>query len=256
MQQSNLARAIRIALSRVQLPNNLDLDQIRELARLAQLVNEEAITFLADLKTVRTEREYVANQLFRASFDHGRGLLFLIHTNPLDMCGPALALHRSQIENFLRGAYLGFLADDEQLQDFLESDDGIRERNLKGKWQTIGPIRLASKVETLIDSLGELNDSEEKESSLSVMVENAWTPLCGMVHGGKAVRAFYEDGQGQIGADIPLPIMVHTIRNCYAITNFGFILVIAKIYGLEGIPRDSAFAKATANFIRFLKSIE
>ena len=175
MQQSNLVRAIRIALSKVKVPKHIDLSEIQELARLAQLVNEEAITFLADLKAERTERGYVANQLFRASCDHGRGLLFLIQTNPLDMGGPALALHRSQIESFLRAAYLGFLADDEQLQDFLDSDEGIREKNSNGKWQSVGPIRLSKKVEELIDSLA--GSREEGESSLSVMVENAWSPL-------------------------------------------------------------------------------
>lgn len=245
-----LATAIQNALRPSPKPRPIDLTDVQVLAKRAQAVNEAALEHISNLPATPTEQTYVAMQLMRASFDHGRGLLHLLHSNPQDMAGPALALHRSQIENFLRSAYLGFLAPPEAFQDFLDNDEGVREEFEKGKWRVVGPQRLAKRVEALIH---ELSPPEIGDASLAVMIENAWSPLCGMVHGGKAVRALYQDGQGQIGCDISPDALIHVIGNCAAITNFGFLIVLLKVYERTEIDKSDPFAKTLDEFIGLLK---
>lgn len=245
---NNLASAIRRAALEAGPSPCVTESEVRNLAAQAKIVNEAALSFLSDLPPVQSETHYVSLQLIRASFDHARGLLYLLETNQNDMAGPALALHRSQIENFLRGVYLGFIASDEQLQDFLESDSGIREKNQNNKWQNVGVNTLAQRVEVFIDAMS--GESVSGDAKLSRMVENAWSPLCGFVHGGRAVHASYLDGQGQIGASVPSGVLVQCIGNCYVIANYGFLVVIAQIYKLNGIPVDSPLQVAMERFIR------
>ncbi|MCD9047088.1 DUF6988 family protein [Luteimonas sp. MHLX1A] len=223
------------------------------LAASARNVNEQAIAFLSDLPPVQAEHHYLSLQLIRAACDHGRGLLFLIETNFRDMGAPALALHRSQIENFLRGVFLGFLADEEQREDFLENDVGVRQKNENGKWQVLGTKSLAQSVEAFINELADspLDDPEK----FSRMVTNTWNPLCGLVHGGRAIHALYRDGQGLIGGDISLGVLFQCVSNCFVITNFCFMTVIAHIYRLAGIPTDCALNVAMNDFIELQRRI-
>lgn len=164
------------------------------------------------------------------------------------MGGPALALHRSQIENFLRGVFLGFLASPEQIEDFLENDSGIREKNHNQKWQNIGVISLAERVEGFIYAISD--EPMKDPTRLSRMVNNAWSPLCGFVHGGSAIHELYIDGQGQIGGDIPVEVLVQAVCNCYVVTNFGFLVVLARIYDLQGIPVGSRLYDAMQGFMQ------
>jgi hypothetical protein len=210
-------------------------------------VNEGVISFLADQAAFKDERIYLAAQLLRASFDHARALLFLVQTNPRDTGGSALVLHRAQVENFLRALFFGFIASQEQLDDFLENDDGVKARTDKGKWRNIGIIELATIVEPRINELsgGEIDNPE----MLSHMVQNAWDPLCGFVHGGRAIRTSYMDKHGQIGCDIPPGVLFEIVSNCVAVTNFGFLTMIARVYNLNGTNNDSLFSQAMERFI-------
>lgn len=104
-QSSILSAAISAALVEQRGRATLTFENISELADLARRVNEEVIAFLADQSAIPDERLYVAVQLLRASFDHARALLFLIQTNPRDMGAPSLALHRAQVESFLRALF-------------------------------------------------------------------------------------------------------------------------------------------------------
>lgn len=231
-------------------PPSVRYDDVQALAGRALAVNEAAIHYISN-REGRPKPDlqvYVAMQLFRASFDHGRGMLHLLAASPQDMAGPALALHRSQIENFLRGAYLGFMAKPEVVDDFLENDEGVREpKDDGGALRVIGPLRLAKRVETLIT---ELSSPDVGDPSLETMVMNAWKPLCGMVHGGKAVHALYQDHQGEIGCTIPAPQLVPFIANSMALSNFALFLALSKIYFENEIDPSSSFTKA---FIEFLK---
>src|SRR5690606_20546909 len=114
-QASTLATAIMAALSNQEPRDPLTFQHISELAELARQVNEEIIAFLSEQAAIPDERRYVTVQLLRASFDHARALLFLLQTNPRDTGASSLALHRAQLENFLRAIFFGFIANDEQL---------------------------------------------------------------------------------------------------------------------------------------------
>lgn len=246
-QFSTLSSAISAALVEQSGRAALTFENISELAELARGVNEEIITFLADQSAIPDERIYVTVQLLRASFDHARALLFLVQTNPRDMGAPSLALHRAQVESFLRALFFGFIADQEQLNDFLENDAGVRTRTEKGKWRNIGVIELAEIVEPRINELADEDiDNPEK---LSRMVQNAWDPLCGFVHGGKAIRACYIDTHGQIGCDLPPAVLFQVVCNCFALTNFGFLSALARIYDLPGIQQGSSLSHAMERFI-------
>ena len=252
-ESSNLASSIRDVLAGWQQAEPVSQNELRALAARAKRVNEDAIEFLSNLEPVESEKHYIAMQLVRAAFDHGRGLLFLIESNPADMGAPALALHRTQIENFLRGVYLGFIATDEEMSDFLENDSGIREKNHNDKWQHIGVTVLAERVELFVNNLSD--DPLEDKAKFSRMVTNVWSPLCGLVHGGRAVHALYRDGQGQIGSDIPIDVLMQCVNNCYVITNFAFLVVIAHIYNLEGIPVDASLHRSLEDFMGLQRAL-
>ena len=74
---------------------------------------------------------------------------------------------------------------------------------------------LAAEVETTIARLGQDNGPQK----LARMVTNSWNPLCGVVHGGKAIRVMYEDPNGQIGAHVPAAILFQATVNTVATTN-------------------------------------
>ena len=246
-QLSTLSSAISAALVEQRVKSELTFQHISELADLARSVNEEIIAFLADQSAIPDERLYVTAQLLRASFDHARALLFLVQTNPQDMGAASLALHRAQVESFLRAIFFGFIADHEQLDDFLKNDAGARSRTEKGKWRNIGVIELAEIVEPKISELAD--QDLDNPAKLSRMVQNAWDPLCGFVHGGKAIRACYVDTHGQIGCDLPPAVLFQVVCNCFAVTNFGFLSALARIYDLPGIRQDSSLSRAMERFI-------
>ncbi len=243
-----LASALRQAIGDMRLLPGANFEDVRRLAALGRDVNEKAISFLSDLPPFVSERPYVALQLIRAAFDHGRGLLYLLETNPQDLAGPALALFRSQIENFLRGAFLGFLASEEELEKFLTVEEGIFAKGENGQLQRISPKRLAKRVAELVDRTAEMPEGEQ--SSLAKMVEAAWSPLCGFVHGGATIHEFYRSRNWEIGGNFPPLVLIRSIGSCYAITNLAFCLLIARVHELEGIPNESPLALAMQKFMQ------
>ena len=165
-----------------------------------------------------SERNYLGLQLPRASCDHGRALCYLLANNPLDLAGSALALHRSQIEQFLRAVFYAHIADDDQLQDFINEDKGPRRRTPKGKWENISVPEVSKLVEARLLEVEGAGSTEK--GKLSLMVGNAWDPLCGMVHGGRAIHSLYLDGRNQIGCAVPAEIHFQVTVNCVGIVNF------------------------------------
>lgn len=244
-----ISHALRSAVQR----EELTYEQVIRLAELARHVNEEIISFLADQDAIAEERIYVTVQLLRASFDHARALLFLLQTNPRDMGAPALALHRMQIESFLRAHYFGFISSQEELDDFLQNDEGVRTKTEKGKWRNIGALELAEIVQP---KLNELSDEEvEDPDKITRMIKNVWEPLCGFVHGGKAIRASYKDSHGRIGCDLPAGVLFQIVCNCFVITNFGFVTVLARVHDLPGISTESPLSIAMNMFLELQRSL-
>lgn len=195
-----------------------------------------------------SERHRVAFQLLRASMDCGRALLFLLETHPIDLPAVALGLHRSQTEQFLRAVFIQFIADEEQFQDFLQEDRGPRRKNEKGKWVAIPLKDLAVEVEATIARIGHDNGPQK----LARTVINSWDPLCGLVHGGRAIRAMYQDPNGQIGAHVPAAILFQTTVNAVATTNLCFIAALTAT-GVGAYELNEVVAQAAGHMTRYLE---
>lgn len=195
-----------------------------------------------------SERRRVTFQLFRASMDYGRALLFLLETHPIDLPAVALAMHRSQIEQFLRAVFVQFLADVEQLEDFLQEDRGPRKKNEKGKWVAIALKDLAGDVEQAIARIG--HDVEPQK--LARTVTNSWDPLCGLVHGGKAIRVMYQDPNGQIGAHVPAAILFQTTVNAVATTNLCVIAALTAV-GVGAFEESSVVEQCASGMLHYMQ---
>ena len=244
---TKLASAISSALAKKPGENPASYEDISNLAKLALAVNEHIVGFLTAQRAARDDRQFLVVQLIRASFDHGRALLFLLHSNPRDMGASAFALHRAQLESFLRAIYLGYVAEEYQVQDFLENET-IRFKNPRERWEKIGVVRLAQLVQKCINALSD--EEVEDPEKFTRMVENTWDPLCGFVHGGRAITAFYVDSDGSVGCSTPPSVLLQCVCNCFVVTNFGFLTVLARIYDLPGIPEDSDLSKSMNTFIQ------
>lgn len=195
-----------------------------------------------------SERHRAAFQLLRASMDYGRALLFLLETHPIDLPAVALGMHRSQIEQFLRAVFVQFLADEDQFHDFLQEDRGPRKKNEKGKWVAISLKDLAADVETTLARIGQ----DEEPQKLARTVSNVWDPLCGLVHGGQAIRAMYQDPNGQIGAHVPAGILFQATVNSVATTNLCVITALSAV-GVGAWEDSDLVACAAAAMARYMR---
>lgn len=225
----------------------------------AELLAEDARDALASIETsmhaiseivrpAHNERMFLGLQLLRASCDHGRAMTFLLGHNPLDMMGSALALHRAQIENFLRGVFYAEIATAEQLADFFEEDKGPRRKNHNDKWQPIGVRELAGMVE---ERIHQVEGSGEDKRKLTTTVENAWSPLCGMVHGGIAIHKLYDDGQRQIGCSTSADVFFETTINAVVMVNYSLTMSCA-IAGIGGNEENEALGPPLRRFGQFM----
>lgn len=173
---------------------------------------------IADVTSpANSERLFLGIQLLRASCDYARALVFLFANNPVDLAGAALVLHGAQIEAFLRAVFFAQLATAEEFADFVANDLGPRRRTRNNKWAKISVPDLALEVQ---EELARLEGAEAGTGNLGRMVENAWDPLCAMVHGGRAMHALYVDGQRQIGCAVPPEMQYQVTVNAVAIVNF------------------------------------
>lgn len=249
---SSLSQAIRTAIvqGRTSGASDPTAEQLAEEARDALDTIEATMGALSEIVSpAHTERSFLALQLLRASCDHGRAMTFLLANNPHDMMGSALALHRAQIESFLRGTFYAKIADEDELADFFEHDKGPRRKNNNGKWQGIRIEDLAHEVDARISQAEGLGSGEGK---LGRMVANAWSPLCGMVHGGLAIHRLYADGQRQIGCSTSADVFFETTINAVIIVNFS-LTVACTIAGIGGPEENAALAPPLRRFHLFIE---
>ncbi|HHA2863488.1 DUF6988 family protein [Stenotrophomonas maltophilia] len=228
------------------LPTALDIAQE---AREAKASLESNMSCMARITVpAGSERHRVTFQLLRASMDYARALLFLLETHPIDLPAVALAMHRSQIEQFLRAVFVQFLADDEQLADFLQEDRGPRKKNEKGKWVAIALKDLAADVEQAIARIGQ----DDEPQKLARTVTNSWDPLCGLVHGGKAIRVMYQDPNGQIGAHVPAAILFPTTVNAVATTNLCVIAALTAV-GVGAFEESPVVEQCASGMLHYMQ---
>lgn len=215
----DLAAAIRVALAQPR-RDPAPADVVREASHAKAVIeaNMEAVanTPLAPL----SERLFLVLQLLRASCDHARAIAFLLESNPMDMAGSAMVLHRSQIEQFVRAVFFDRDASDEELAWFLEHDEVPKRPTPTGRQVKLHVNDLARIAH---DRLG-FGESDR----LASMVGNAWDPLCGMVHGGRALRALYRDDNNVIGCLVPPPIQFQVLGNALVLTNLALVVAAER----------------------------
>lgn len=249
MSSDALSQGIQAALGTLRQRRKPSDHDISQEANDALVVLEANMEGMAQIRIPPdSERHRVTFQLLRASMDYGRALLFLLKTHPVDLPAVALGLHRSQTEQFLRAVFIQFIADEEQLQDFLYEDRGPRRKNGKSKWAAIPFKDLAAEVETTIARIGQDNSPQK----LARTVTNSWDPLCGLIHGGKAIRVMYEDPNGKIGAHVPAAILFQTTINTVATTNLCVIAALTAT-GVGAYDLNDVVAHAASHMGRYLE---
>lgn len=213
-----LAAAIRAVLAQPRRDPTVP-DVVRE-ARHVLAVIEANMAAMAEVPPPpANERTFLATQLLRASCDHARSLVFLLTTNPMDTAGSALVLHRAQIEQFLRAVFFERDASEEELAYFLERDEMPKRPNAKGNRVKIYVKDMAKIVH---ERMGFDNDDK-----LASMVAGAWDPLSGMVHGGRSLRAIYNDND-KVGCVVPPAILFQVMANAMVLTNFSLVVAVER----------------------------
>lgn len=215
----DLARAIRTALAQPRRePTSQDV--VREANHALAVIEANMHAHALVPAPPRSERTFLVNQLLRASCDHGRSLMFLLSTNPMDAAGSALVLHRSQIEQFLRAVFFERDATDEELAYFLHHDELPKRTNADGTRTKLHVKDLARIAHRRMDM-----DADDK---LASMVSSAWDPLNGMVHGGRSLLAVYRDHNDEVGCLVPPPILFPIIGNAMVLTNFALVVAVER----------------------------
>lgn len=160
-----------------------------------------------------------------------------------------MALHRSQIEQFLRAVFVCDIASPDELEDFLVVDKGPRRKTAKEKWAAISTVDLAAEVQA---KMIEADGVEWESPKLASMVAMAWDPLCGMVHGGRSVRVMYSNSSRQIGCAVPWRVCTQATINAVAITNF-CLAQTARMARLDEAQLHAQLSPAIDAFRNYLR---
>lgn len=107
---------------------------------------------------------------------------------------------------------------------------------------------LAADVETTLARIGQ----DEEPQKLARTVSNVWDLLCGLVHGGQAIRAMYQDPNGQIGAHVPAGILFQATVNSVATTNLCVITALSAV-GVGAWDDSDLVACAAAAMARYMR---
>jgi hypothetical protein len=247
--EDQLAGAIAAVLRRpTHVSPEAALHDLVEDGRDAWEVIQLVMATISDLVSgVHDERKFLALQLVRSSCEHGRAGCFLLASNPGDMAGVALSVHRSQIEQFLRAVFVARIADEEQLADFMDADQGPRQRTAKEKWAKIKLEDLADLVDPALAEIAQMPG----DGKIARMVKNTWEPLCGLVHGGRALRALYEDRHGQVGCAVPAEVQFQMTVNAVATVNHCLILT-TSLSDLEPGRQDAILQTPMDAFYQYV----
>jgi hypothetical protein len=180
------------------------MSHLKRAAELALAGINEAMLAITKLPIASSERNALSVTLMRASMDYGRAMVLLVSIHADDFGSSAVALHRSQLEALLREA------SDAELTYFIAHDEMPSRYDAKGKLRRLGPKDLS----VLVSDVLHVGDSKK----LIAMVENSWSVLCGMVHGGMAVFKTYH--QTEIAFRLPPGEMVEIVGNALALTPY------------------------------------
>jgi hypothetical protein len=203
------------------------MDRVKQAADLALTGINEAMLAITKLPIAGSERNALSVTLMRASMDHGRALTLLLSIHSDDFGSSAVALHRAQLEALLRGAFFARDATDEELAYFIKEDEMPSRPDEKGKLRRLNPKILAG----LAGGVLQVGDSKK----LIRMVDNTWSVLCAMVHGGMAVVKTYN--HAELAFHIEPHELVEIVGNTLGLAQLAFV-GIASVSTVNKIQFD------------------
>ncbi|MEO7067403.1 MAG: hypothetical protein ABI114_10880 [Rhodanobacter sp.] len=193
------------------------MQELKRAANLALTGIEATLRAIVKMPMDRSRRNLLAATLLRASMDHGCALAFLVSCHPDEFGAPALALHRSQIETLMRGAFFAKEATDEEVTYFIENDDMPKRRDENGRLKRLNPKDIAPLVSDILS----LGDSKKVIN----LINNSWDMFCGMVHGGMHLVMTYNN-QG-VGFHVEPKSLMEIVGNTLGMSSFAMIGVAA-----------------------------
>lgn len=203
----------------------------------------EAVLHAASSLSVRLDdRTELAIALLRGSVDHGRSLAVLIHISPDEYGASACALHRSQLDAFLRGAFFAHVATDDEVRSFREKDE-MPSRPTganNGAPRKLSPNDLAPLVSS---SLGLAQDA------LTDMVKLTWKALNGMVHGGMVLTKSYS-GSKVIGFSVDSEVLCEILDNTVAMAQL-CLITLANISNVTTEEKERRLVPAQEELARY-----
>lgn len=241
-----LADAIHSALARLSPTQAASI--IRDEAGAARTLIEVSMHATSALAFPEpTERLIAAMKLLRASTDHGRALVSLLQLNDTDFGVSAIILHRSQIEQFLRGAFFAFSATEAELEFFLRNDE-MPSRLREGLER---PVRVSpAEMAALVTDTMKLGSEK-----LIKMVKNAWKDLCGMSHGGTMLLRLYSGQQVEIGSQVGNGALLQIMDNTAAVTNM-VLAATAKLSRNSEVEISEILQPVSVEWARYSTRIE
>ena len=160
---------------------------------------DKLLAIMSKANIPNQERQRVALTFLFSSIAQSRSAMKLIELDPTDSIFAAFILMRSQIEHFLRGAFLAGPASDTEFQHFMQHEKLLPRGEI-----SLGPRTLAPIVEA--------HFGWGKKSKLTAMVRGHYDDLNGATHGGRAMLGWYLAGNivGTRGPhDVFLPLLIH-----------------------------------------------
>lgn len=179
-------------------------------------VVDTTLSVLPSLEIDGTNRTYVALALLTASMDNANVVAYLLASKPERAWVSALALFRSQFDFFLRGAYFAKSASENELARFQKKGKMPSRASASGKKRDIYVSEVAESV----------SKDYGWDKQLSATLKGHWTPLSGLVHGGKELLAIYTQNDEIGNLSIDYAELVPVLDNVVVLTQLGMAVAM------------------------------
>lgn len=200
----------------------------------------------AEMELPNDERTNVAIALLYASLEQARSACFLVAHDVEQSVFGALILLRSQVDQLMRAAFFAGPASVEELAFFLADDELPRRDGNK-----LGPRSLSR--------INEAHFGWVPVGRIPNTIDNSWSILSGMTHGGRALLNYYigEDG---IGPYPPTDEFIEVLTNAVVLTHLAVAVAISMARNKEADALQAAlrnwFEAGHAYFRRWAPKLE